>query len=184
MLYFSLNKVGMPINRTWRNWCAATALSFNVAAANAQGADVAKLIPHAGDVVSATIVLTPAGVFYRRAPTETTMLASGCHVSQDPKRVAALLDVLKSNLQSDDGNVTSFVLRNGVFLKLRNGVTVKFTFGGAEHRDNRIHGWADNGKPSDSMYFFSQAGLLVALERWAGNDLVEKKDGQWCVANR
>ncbi|WUR11416.1 hypothetical protein E7V67_017035 [[Empedobacter] haloabium] len=174
----------MPIHRTWRVGSAAIALAFNAGAASAQGVDVAKLIPDAAEVVSARIALTPSGVFYRKAPTETTLLASGCHVSEDPGRIAALLDVLKSNLQSDDGDVTRFVLRNGVFLKLRNGATVRFTFGGAEHRNNRIHGWADNGKPSDSMYFFSQAGLLPALERWAGHELVEKKDGQWCLANR
>jgi hypothetical protein len=174
----------MPINRRRVVAAAAAALAFNTTAASAHGVEVAQLIPDASEVVSARVALTPSGVFYRSAPTETTMLASGCHVSADPRRIAALLDVLKNNLQSDDGDVTRFVLRNGVFLKLRNGATVKFTFGGAEHRNNRIHGWADNGKPSDSMYFFSHAGLLTALERWAGNDLVEKKDGQWCVANR
>ncbi|AVR97538.1 hypothetical protein C9I28_19235 [Pseudoduganella armeniaca] len=174
----------MPINRTWRVWGAAIALAFNVGAAGAQGVDVAKLIPDAAEVVSARIALMPPGLRFRVAPTETTLLTFGCHVSEDGKRIAALLDVLKSNLQNDDGDVSRFFVNNGVFLKLRSGATVKFTFGGAEHRNNRIHGWADNGKPSESMYFFSQAGLLTALERWAGNDLVEKKDGQWCVANR
>ncbi|AXA90194.1 hypothetical protein [Massilia sp. YMA4] len=38
------------------------------------------------------------------------MLSFGCRVSEDPKRIGALLDALKSNLQNDDGDVSRFLL--------------------------------------------------------------------------
>lgn len=175
----------MPIDRTWRVWSAAIALAFNAGAASAQGVDVAKLIPDAAEVVRAKIVLTPAGRYFRAPLTETRLLAFGCNVTENSQQVAALVDVLRSSLQSDDGEVTRFSLRNAVFLKLRNGATVKYTFGGAEHRNQRIiHGWADNGMTGGGTWFFSHSSLLPALESWARDDAVEKKDGDWCVANR
>jgi len=152
-------------------------------AVHAEGRDMSKLIPDAADVVRATVILSPPGM-YRRAPlTETALLASGCSVATDSGNIAEAVDILRRNLH-DNGELQKFFLTNAVYLHLKDGSRIRYIFGGASDHNGRIDGWADIGTNGSDTPFLTHAVSLIELRDWLRGDLVEKKDGTWCVANR
>lgn len=163
---------------------AAAGLTSGLASASPQGTDISKLIPDAAEVVRATVILSPPGLLRRARPTETTLLGSGCSVATDSGNISEAIDVLRRNLHDDGGTFRGFHLSNAVYLHLKNGSTVRFMFGDASDRDGRIDGWADNGSTGSDTPFLTHAVLLIELRRWLRDDLVEKKDGTWCVENK
>jgi len=157
--------------------------AFSSAAARAEGRDMSKMIPDAADVVRATVILSPPGI-YRRVPlTETALLASGCSVATDSRNIVEAVDILRRNLH-DNGELRKFYLTNAVYLHLKDGSRIRYIFGDASNRGGRIDGWADNGANGSDTPFLTHAVSLIELRRWLRGDLVEKKDGTWCVANK
>jgi hypothetical protein len=162
----------------------ATGMTYALPAAGAQSGHAADLIPAASEVTSATIVLTPPGLFTRSPLTERQMLAYGCHFTADSERVAHLIDIVRNGVQDDDGRVSKFHLRNAIYLHLKSGSVIRYTFSDTRNHGQQIYGWIDHSGPDGGMYFFAQSGWLEDLKRWSLDDSVEKKDPQWCVENK
>lgn len=162
----------------------ATGLSFQFAAANAQEKGISGLIPNASEVASATIVLTPPGLMTRAPLTEKKLLEFGCNYTEDREEIDRLLGIAKNNLRDDNGEAGKFYLRNAVYLHLKNGSRIKYTFSGEVSKNRQIYGGATIDNAGDNVPFLTQGGFLTALRKWLLNDSIEKKDAKWCLENK
>jgi hypothetical protein len=156
-------------------------ITCSAATARELSKDVSKLTPDASEVISATVVLTPPGLMTRAPLTEKQMLGFGCNFTQERESISALVDVIKNNLQGDNSQAGRFYLRNAIYLKLKNGTVIRYTFSDATNRDQQIYGGADYGGAGDSSIFMAQRSFLEDLQRWLPHKSVERKDGKWCV---
>lgn len=156
-------------------------LIHNLATAREMDENVSKFIPDAQEVASATVVLTPPGLMTRAPLTEKQILGFGCGFTEDSKHISSLVNIIKTNLQGDRGQVGRFYLRNAIYLNLKSGALIRYTFSDAINRDQQIYGGIDYDSTGGSTLFLAQSGFLVDLRRWLPHDSVVAKDGKWCV---
>ena len=162
----------------------AIGLSFKFAATNAQEKNISELIPNASEVASATIVLTPPGLMTRAPLTEKKLLQFGCNHTENREKIDRLIDIVESNLKDDNGEAGKFYLRNAVYLHLKSGSKIKYTFSGEINKNGQIYGGADIDKAGNNIPFLAQSSFLTALRKWLLADSVEKKDAKWCLENK
>jgi hypothetical protein len=162
----------------------AIGFSFKFSTANAEEKNISKLIPNASEVTSATIVLTPPGLMTRAPLTEKKLLEFGCNHTENREEIDRLIDIVKSNLKDDNGEAGKFYLRNAVYLHLKNGSNVKYTFSGEINKNRQIYGGADNDNAGHNTPFLAQGEFLTALRKWLLDGSIEKKDAKWCLGNK
>jgi hypothetical protein len=171
-------------NRSIMVLAVAVGLSFKFVTANAQEKNISKLIPNASEVVSTTIVLTPPGLLTRAPLTEKKLLEFGCNHTANEEKIDSLIDIVKNNLEDDNGDVGKFYLRNAIYLNLKNGSRIIYTFSGDVNKNRRIYGGADNGNGGNNIPFLAQSRFLTDLRKWLLGGSVEKKDATWCLKNK
>ena len=175
----------MPFkNRSVIVLAMAIGFSFKFSAANAQEKNIFKLIPNASDVASVTIVLTPPGLMTRAPLTEKKLLEFGCNHTENREEIDRLIDIAKSNLKYDNGEAGKFYLRNAIYLHLKNGSKIKYTFSGEINKNRRIYGGADDDNAGHNTPFLAEGEFLTALRKWLSNGSTEKKDAKWCLENK
>jgi hypothetical protein len=165
-------------------FCVAAGLSYENAVANEQHNDISKFIPDASEVVSTIIVLTPQGLMTRAPLTENKLLEFGCNYTENSKKINLLINIVKNNIKYDESKVEKFYLRNIIYLNLRDGSKIKYSFSDVVNKNEDIYGGANDGSTGSDIPFLAQRGLLVGLRKWILDDSVEKKAAKWCMEHK
>ncbi|MDY0973703.1 hypothetical protein SOM61_01915 [Massilia sp. CFBP9012] len=149
---------------------AASLLLLCLGSVGAPAAQAFARTPLDGEqIASATVVLYPSGIYPRAPLTESGLARQGCTFTTtgDSARHVALAGILNRRLaDGPEGDGFPNHLRNLVYLQLRDGSRLRYTFTDEYDAQGRVYGWVDS-YAGDGRPLVAGRELLFDLRDWA-----------------
>lgn len=149
---------------------AASLLLFCLGSVGAPAAHASsRALLDGGQIVSTTVVLYPSGIYPRAPLTEARLALQGCTfmTAGDTPEHAALAGILNRRLtDGPQGDGFPNHLRNLVYLRLRDGSRLRYTFTDEYDAQGRVYGWVDS-YAGDGQPLVAGRELLFDLRDWA-----------------
>ncbi len=135
-------------------------------------------------IVSATVVLYPSGVFTRAPLTEALLALQGCTfmAAGDAAKLTALAGILNRRLVAGADGFPNH-LRNLVYLQLRDGARLRYTLTDEYDAQGRVYGWVDS-YAGDGRPLVAGRELLFDLRDWAAGVTDRKNFSEECLDKR
>lgn len=121
------------------------------------------------DIQQATVILVPPSWLSYARLNEETLRKIGCvYNTSDKKFITDLKSILERNdIKTAIGSHASFELRNGIFLTLADGTTVKWLFGQKYSGQSTVPGTFNHLPAYKDLSFTAADSLPKDLTNWA-----------------
>ncbi len=154
-----------------------------VLAPTAHADDRTAAIDPAG-IAGITLILTPLELRTRAPLTQATLPGSGCTftTSFHAAKNAEMLDILNRHLAAIPDQASGhFLLRNAVYLRMVDGMVIRYLIGPAVGPRKEVHGGSETSNTGSYIPFKSDERLLHALRRWAASGVAQKDPSAQCA---